>query len=250
MISLTDPLADVMAELARHAPEAEPIVSVQCACGASVQVLERYAKGAQCQPCAQRTAQEQRRADALQLAIEALPVAVRDSQFGVTAGARITATKADQRLAGVAALSGRSVTLQGPPGSGKSSLVAAIARRVLEATLREDEHGFVTLRGIRWVDAFALAMARSHHPLGHGEAPLVLEAKRVETLILDDFGLEPANPTSAVLEVVMDRSYASRPTWITTGLTAEEVGARYGGGPVRRIFEVAQVVYMGAPHVG
>lgn len=247
MISLSDPLADVLAELARSAPEAERVVSVQCACGASVQVLEHHAKGAQCQPCAQRSAIERRRAEALLQALEALPPAVRDSQFGVTAGARITATKADQRLAGVAALAGRSLTLQGPPGSGKSSLAAAIARRVLETSVRE-ENGFVTIREIRWVNAFELSMARAHHPLGQGEAPLVLAAKRVDTLVLDDFGLEPNVPTSAVLEVVMDRSYASRPTWITTGLTADEVAARYGGGPVRRVFEVAQVVYMGAPH--
>jgi hypothetical protein len=125
------------------------------------------------------------------------------------------------------------VVMLGEAGSGKTSLVVAMFRAVLDA---EEPHGRA---GHRYVSAHALAKARAGHPLGHGEAPLVEAAIRAPLLVLDELGGEDARHASAVTEVIYERHAAGATTWVTTGVTAKELAARYGGGVVRRVFEGA-----------
>ena len=125
------------------------------------------------------------------------------------------------------------VTLLGDAGAGKTSLAVAILRRNLV------KHG-----GELFVKAPALAVARSLHPLGQGEAPLVAQALSTRFLVLDELGLESSQPAHASLigEVIDTRHAARLPTVVTSGLTDKEIGARYGGGIARRLFEDALVL--------
>lgn len=240
-------LEDLLAELTARAPEPPKIVDVACVrgCGRLVAVPERHAEAACCHPCMYADAVAAAKAEALARALETIPSALRGASFGPITQARVRLSRPDQRRVAVAANDGRWVTLLGPPGAGKSTLAAAIARRVLEASVRE-ESGFVGVREVLWVSSFALARANIKHPLGQGDPPLVRQAKAAKTLIVDDLGQEPKIESSSVDEVLFERTETEgRATWITTGLDRAQVANRYGGGIARRVFDLAEVATLG-----
>lgn len=113
------------------------------------------------------------------------------------------------------------VLFTGPARTGKTSLSVACLR--------------ARGRGL-FVAAGDLAVARSQYSLGEGEAPLVAKCVRARLLLLDDLGEEnPAN--SAIPYVLKTRWRRNLATWITTGLTRDEIASRYGEGLVGRLFE-------------
>lgn len=123
----------------------------------------------------------------------------------------------------------------GGPGSGKTSLaVAALRARPLEPK-----------RGSLFVAATDLALARSRHKLGDGEAPLVEACMRTAVLLVDDLGYERDLPSSAIPDVIAHRHAQQMATWITTGLRRTELADRYGGGFMRRITERSVFVQCG-----
>lgn len=138
----------------------------------------------------------------------------------------------------------RSVVLLGAPGSGKTSLAAAMLRAVIDeardrsAAARTHDRG----RFARFVSAHDLAKARPEHGLGRGEAGIVQAAMRASVLVIDDLGSEQDGHASAVVDVVQVRHNEERPTWVTTWLTQEAAGYRYGSGVERRLFEAAKII--------
>lgn len=158
--------------------------------------------------------------------------------FGATA--RRVRSKSARKLASES-IDARAVALLGPAGAGKSTLAAAMlvmhARRAIEAGRRPES--------MLWTSAIALGRARAEHRLGDGEAELVLNAMEVDLLVLDDLGAEAARDADAIAAVIHRRHDDDLATWITTGFGATEIGARYGAGLERRIFEGATVIDCG-----
>lgn len=227
--------------------EPEAVIEAPCTtCGQTMRVVERLAGAAVCQPCEHAADAARERAGMLLAAIGTLPGTLRDAEFNRTAHKRVHGSVEDVQRAIVAADEGRSLTLEGPPKAGKSSLAAALARRVWEASLREDR-GLLSMRRILWCNAFRLGMARALHPLGTGEAPEVLAALAAPTLVIDDFGQEPRVEGSPLAQIIFERFEQGRATWITTGLDRRAVANRYGGMALRRVFEDVEVVKLHAP---
>lgn len=140
------------------------------------------------------------------------------------------------------ALAAPRVVLVGQAGGGKTSLAVAMLRAVIEESKRRS----LTERGsCRFASAYALNKARGQHPLGQGEAPLVADALRADTLVIDDLGSELDRFGTAVGEVLYERHNEDRATWVTTWMTPAEASTRYGGGIARRIFEDAVVIRLG-----
>ncbi|AKV03177.1 hypothetical protein AKJ09_09840 [Labilithrix luteola] len=133
-------------------------------------------------------------------------------------------------------LSKTRVLFVGDAGTGKTALAVAMMQAVLAA-----EVGTSTGRARhRFVSAHALAKARAGHPLGAGEAPLVVDALASPLLVIDELGGEDARFGSSVAEVIYERHARNRQTWITTGVATRLLGDRYGGGIARRITEGAE----------
>lgn len=124
------------------------------------------------------------------------------------------------------------VCFVGGAGAGKTSLACACLRERLDGGL--------------FVSAIALGLARAQAKLGDGEPKLVEQALAAPLLLLDDVGQEPKLTPNAVKGVVFGRYDADLPTWVTTGLTSQELVAAYGDGFLRRIAgDGALVVRMG-----
>lgn len=105
----------------------------------------------------------------------------------------------------------------GPTRAGKTTLAVACLRR----WARRGRPGL-------FLSAAELGLARRQHPLGKGEAPAVLAAKRAPLLLIDDLGLDVDDPLSAVGEVIHYRQSNRRPTWVTTGLAMSDLILKYG----------------------
>lgn len=125
----------------------------------------------------------------------------------------------------------------GAAGTGKTSLACAL----LDLYIQERSADAM------FVHAYELGRVRAAHKLGEGaDAPLVEAAQCVGLLLLDDVGQERRTELNAVPDVIFERHAEQRPTWITTGLTREQIAERYGDGIARRIFEEGwRVVHLG-----
>lgn len=134
----------------------------------------------------------------------------------------------------------RAGAMLGMPGTGKSSLAAAVFKAAARAEPDSRRlHRFV------WVSSHKLAKARAIQPLGEGEAPDVESALSSSMLVLDELGGEDPRYASAVAEVLYERYERQLPTWVTTGVDSKAIASRYGGGIARRVFENAAVFRLG-----
>lgn len=152
--------------------------------------------------------------------------------------ARLDAPELSERVrlpnpveAGRKVLAAAGAVFAGPSGSGKTSLAVACMRE--------------RLLGALYVPAIRLGVARLQSGLGDGEASTVEQAMRADLLLLDDVGQEAKTATNAVRDVVFARHDAELPTWITTGLTSDQLVAAYGDGFLRRILEGAVALKLG-----
>lgn len=131
-----------------------------------------------------------------------------------------------------------SLTLTGDTGNGKTSLVVALFATWFAK--HRDE-------GARFMTAIELGLARSRHPLGHGDPPAVTAAIEAPLLILDDLGAEAPMHADVMRQVLHERHNADLPTWVTSGLSQAQLAARFDGGLARRLFEESKKVVLGAP---
>lgn len=143
-------------------------------------------------------------------------------------------------------LGNESLTLVGEPGSGKTSLAAALFRAAIDQAMskKASPREVARIRRGMFVSAYELARDRAQHPLGAGQPPLVRLASRSSLLVIDDLGSEPDTQLSAVTDVLYERHAEGRVTWITTWLDEARATARYGGGIARRIFERATILHL------
>ena len=128
------------------------------------------------------------------------------------------------------------VCVMGICRAGKTSLAVSMLRQWVGSSGR---------RAV-FVAAHKLGMARIQHPAGHGEPEIVELALRTPLVLIDDLGFERDHVQNAVPEVIFERHAENRPTWVTTGLTREQLVKRYGLGVVARVFERAKVIRIGA----
>jgi DNA replication protein DnaC len=157
--------------------------------------------------------------------------------------ARFKAPELAQRVAGDAVKRGVAhaiwrqprLVFMGLSRAGKTSLAVACLRRWVR------ESG----RAAGFFHAFELGTARIQHPAGHGEAELVAHAKTFPLALVDDLGSERDSQGNAVPDVILARNAEDRPLWVTTGLTREQIGVRYGTGILARLFERAMVIPVG-----
>ena len=128
------------------------------------------------------------------------------------------------------------VCLMGVSRAGKTSLGVAMLRHwVVRAR-----------RPAAFVHAYRLGVARIQHPAGHGEPEDVDRAMRLPLILLDDLGSERDHAFSAVPDVIFERDAQALPTWVTTGLTRDQLEKRYGLGVVARVFERAKLIHVSA----
>jgi hypothetical protein len=120
--------------------------------------------------------------------------------------------------------------------AGKTSLAVAMLRQWVASSER----------AAAFLHAYKLGVARIQHPAGHGEPESVELAMRAPLVLLDDLGSERDHALSAVPDVIFERHAENRPTWVTTGLTHDQLVKRYGPGVVARIFERAKVIRVGS----
>jgi DNA replication protein DnaC len=122
--------------------------------------------------------------------------------------------------------------LLGSTGCGKTVGAAVLARRLL--TTAKTERDWRRARGIAFVEAARLAIAREQHGLGQGEAPLVQRCFTASLLILDELGYLDKE-TGTIEQVVDARNKARRPIVVTSGMQPQELQARYGGATARKL---------------
>jgi len=127
------------------------------------------------------------------------------------------------------------VGLMGPSRAGKTSLAVAMLRRWVS------EHG----RAAEFISVHQLGYARIQHAAGHGEPDIVERAMKAPLALLDDIGVERDTGMNPLPDIVFERHGAERPTWFTTGLTREQLIARYGTGTVSRLFDQTKVLRLG-----
>jgi hypothetical protein len=99
-----------------------------------------------------------------------------------------------------------------------------------------------TGRAAAFFPAHRLGVARLQHAAGRGEPELVQRAMSMPLALLDDVGSEADTGMNPLPDIVFERHAADRRTWITTGLSREELVRRYGTGFVTRVFDRAKVL--------
>lgn len=133
----------------------------------------------------------------------------------------------------------RALALVGDSGSGKTSAAAAL---IVGAAAFDFAFDGVPAHTYVFDSAIELAREASHIPTWQGEAARVTRAKEAGVLMLDEIGREDERQRQTIVEIIHARHDAERPTWITTGLVRADLGGRYGGGVLRRLFEDAVVI--------
>ncbi len=92
-------------------------------------------------------------------------------------------------------------------------------------------------RAAAFVPAVDLGVARQQHGLGEGEPRRVLQAMAAPLLVLDDVGQEVEIGIPVVAHVLQRRYDHVKATVATSGLTVDQLVARYGSGVARRLLE-------------
>jgi hypothetical protein len=127
------------------------------------------------------------------------------------------------------------VCLTGASRAGKTSLAVAMLRRWVHHAGKP----------AAFIHAYRLGVARMLHPAGHGEPEVVDFAMRAPLVLIDDLGGERDFASSALPDILVERHAENRPTWVTTGMTREQLVKRYGQGIVSRVFERATMIRVG-----
>ena len=217
-------VAEMQAEAKAHAAECTEATCVRCdrrpcaECGARVDYEARLC--AKCSVAAEREAAE--------LAWSRIvPKAHTGASFGARWLRELVGATAIAKLANAA----ERVTLLGPAGTGKTSLAVALLRPYQDAGER-----------VVFAQAHQLAKARSLHRLGDGEAPAIAAALSAGVLVLDELGGELPQYSPVLAEVIHARHAECARTVVTSGLSLEAIGSRYGGGIQRRLAEGATVL--------
>lgn len=134
---------------------------------------------------------------------------------------------------------GTGVWLAGPYGSGKTHLVVATARAVLERRLA---------RPLFASAATLIASVLPQAGRGEWDWSVVEAATAADLLIMDDIGQEhPSSFGRGVLMRLIDARYQDgRPTLFTSNGGDEQLADRLGGAAVSRLFEMAPPVVLKA----
>jgi DNA replication protein DnaC len=132
-----------------------------------------------------------------------------------------------------------SVVIAGGTGNGKTILAAAMCNHVLSkarvgCTTRELDRA----SRIGWTSAASIGTAKSETKLGTGIPEIIRSAIYASFLVIDELGRETGEDgSSAVWRVIDGRHEQSRPTVMTTFMSADELRHKYDGGFIRRFFE-------------
>jgi hypothetical protein len=179
-------------------------------------------------------ARSERRKEALSALERTIPPAYRWASFSTPQlPARVPASAIG---AGQSSWREPRICVMGICRAGKTSLAVAMLRQWVAWSER----------AASFLHAYRLGVARIQHPAGHGEPEIVELAMRAPLVLLDDLGSERDHALSAVPDVIFERHAENRPTWVTTGLTRDQLVKRYGPGVVARIFERAKVIRLSA----
>jgi DNA replication protein DnaC len=181
----------------------------------------------------ERAHDAERRADLRRRFEASVPASYRWARLGDPA--MLVRAPLPEGVSPMASVHAERLVIAGSPGTGKTSLAVAMLRERFAST------GRLAL----FVHCHRLGTARIQHKAGDGEAGSVEEAMKAPLILLDDLGAEHGGVNSALLDVVRERHAEGLPTWVTTGLTREEIAERYDGGIVRRILDRAHVIRMG-----
>jgi len=127
------------------------------------------------------------------------------------------------------------ICLIGAARAGKTSLAVAMLRR------RVSQSGIPAA----FLPAYKLGVARLQHAAAHGEPEIVDRAMTMPLVLLDDLGCERDLAMSPIPDIIFERHAANRPTWVTTGLTSQQLVKRYGTGVVGRVFDRAKIIQLG-----
>ncbi len=130
---------------------------------------------------------------------------------------------------------GGSIVFLGLTRIGKSTVAAWLFRRLLHEGWTRGGSDWELAQRLRWYSAEALCLARREHPLGHGEAPEIINAVGASLLVIDDAGWD--RDPAAVSSVIASRYEKGIPTLVTSGRTLEDLQKHYGAAVVRRITE-------------
>jgi DNA replication protein DnaC len=127
--------------------------------------------------------------------------------------------------------------LVGPAGTGKTSLIVACLN-----ARRSDAY---------FVGANVIGRERMTRSLGHGEGPAYDRAIAVPILVLDDLGAEGSTQVErdAVSSLIRERFADDMTTWVTTGLSSEQLRQRYDEAVLSRLMSrhgVYRLIFKGA----
>ncbi|MGH7285641.1 MAG: hypothetical protein ACRELY_29330 [Polyangiaceae bacterium] len=136
------------------------------------------------------------------------------------------------------------VVFLGPAGAGKTTLAVAMLRSLLEELIASralvGEDNVETLaRHCRFAAAHRLGVARL---AAHADPAEIQSAMRAPVLLLDDLGDDAHIGSNPIPNIIAERHAEDRVTWITTGLSPDEIAARYGGGTARRVLDGAECI--------
>lgn len=122
----------------------------------------------------------------------------------------------------------QSMTFLGPAGAGKTTLASVLLAH-------NARHG-----SGKFFRASDIDQARRNSPLG--EIPWVIDQCMVSYLVIDELRAE--HTSGAVFDVIDDRVNRGLTTYVTTGLTRDQIKTVFGDGMFRRLFECAKPIVL------